>query len=42
MAKKTAKKKQTHHISPEGRERIAAAQRKRWRKFHRQKKAAAA
>jgi hypothetical protein len=35
MAEKTKKTK--NNISPEGRKRIAAAQRKRWKAFHRAK-----
>jgi hypothetical protein len=35
MAEKTKKTKS--NISPEGRKRIAAAQRKRWKAFHRAK-----
>ena len=41
IATKKKKTKTKNNISPEGRKRIAAAQRKRWKAFHRAKFAAA-
>ena len=37
IATKKKKTKTKNNISPEGRKRIAAAQRKRWKAFHRAK-----